>query len=531
MTSAGDALTTAMWEDAPCGLLVLSTDGTIRRVNDTFAGWLGYSKSDLEGARLFQDCLTAGGRIFHQTHWAPLLHLQGSVAEVKLEVVTADGKKTPMLMNAVRRRHGNEEFDHLALMIVRERHEYERELVTARRNAEEALAARMVAESNLQTLYDGLAEAGRHKDEFLAILAHELRNPLAAIRSALEMLADGNLRVEVAARMQAIVTRQVRQLSRLVDDLLDVARINRGHIEIKHEPVELRTVFVDVLETYRPLFGSCGIALRHDVEDTALDILGDAARMEQLLGNLLNNAMKFTNAGGTVTVTLKKESDHALLVVRDTGIGITSENLPRLFQLFVQVRGAMERSQGGLGIGLMLVKFITEKHGGQVLVHSEGVGHGTTFEVRLPLSTIVRPDERAATVHDTAATSIPRRILLVDDSEDGAASMAEYLRHHGHRVTIAHTGEIGLDLFRTHEFDVLVLDIGLPGIDGYEVARRIRADRRGSPLQLIALTGWGQPSDMALSKAAGFDLHLVKPISPRDLLAAIDAQLIIGSGP
>jgi PAS domain S-box-containing protein len=521
MESAGDALMDG-WQSAACGLLMTTFDGTIVRANATFAAWAGYSREQLESGKRFQDLLTIGGRIFHQTHWAPLLHLQGSVAEVKVEILAASGEKIPMLMNVARKRQGGDEFDHLSLMIVRERHQYERELIAARRSAEDALAARMTAESKLQTLYDGLAEADRRKDEFLAVLAHELRNPLAAIRSALETLGGDELPPDVATRMLAIVTRQTHQLSRLVDDLLDVARINRGHITIKRDPFELGSALREVIDTYRPLFESRRLVLRYDVGDPDINVAGDSARIEQLLGNLLNNAMKFTDADGTVHVTLKKDGDDALLSVRDTGIGITRENLPRLFQMFVQVRASLERSQGGLGIGLMLVKFIAEKHGGAVSAHSDGAGHGATFEVRLPLSQAAQGEPRAMDVETPAQPSAGRRVLLVDDSEDGAAAMAEYLRMQRHDVTIAHTGESALDIFRATDFDVVVLDIGLPGIDGYEVARSIRNDARGATLRLIALTGWGQPSDMALSKSAGFDLHLVKPVGPRDLIAAID---------
>ena len=518
-----------LWKNAPCGLLLASDDGTILRVNATFCSWTGYQAEHLEGKWRVQNLLSIGGRIFHQTHWAPLLQLQGSVAEVKLDVVAYSGERIPMLLNAVRRDRDGSRCIEFATMVVKERNLYEKELIAARRAAEESLTARAVAESQLKLVNDQLSAADRRKDEFLAILAHELRNPLAPIRNALEVLNEIAFPNEVASHMQQIISRQVRQMTRLVDDLLDVARINRGHIDILRVPTDLRAVATDAVETLRPIYDAKRIELSLSVPTSAINVDGDAARLAQVVGNLLNNALKFTDTDGSVDLRLTRNDNEGVLTIKDTGIGISESDLPRLFEMFMQVDSSVGRAQGGLGIGLMLVKYIVESHGGCVSVRSEGLRHGSEFEIRLPISTAASERRQAALPALSKSGPTLRKVLVVDDNEDGAMSMAEYLRLHGHDVCTVFNGESALTISAAQTFDSIVLDIGLPGLDGYEVAARIRAGERNRSTKLIALTGWGQDSDRLKSAEAGFDLHLVKPVNPSELAAAVISDRTSGS--
>lgn len=367
------------------------------------------------------------------------------------------------------------------------------------------LVALRIAEENLRT-------ADRRKDEFLAMLAHELRNPLAPIRNAGELLArmmPGNAGVEAAA---AIVKRQSAHLSRLVDDLLDVSRITQGRIELQHEPVNLSFVITQALESVEPLMREN----RHKVfvsnVTAPVHVRGDYARLVQCVANILTNSGKYTEPGGEIRLELRQADGEVVIAVTDNGVGIAAELLPRIFDLFVQSDRSLDRSQGGLGIGLSLVRRLVEMHGGWVRAESEGPGRGARFELGLP---VIEYRENP-TPAQSEQPPIARRVLVVDDNIDSADSLVMILNHSGHTAEPVYGAAEALE--RASEFrpEVVLLDIGLPGTDGYEVARQLKI--RGSDARLIAMTGYGQPEDIRRAQEAGFDAHLVKPVDLDRLL-------------
>lgn len=369
--------------------------------------------------------------------------------------------------------------------------------VTERRRAEEALR-----------------EADRRKDEFLATLAHELRNPLAPIRMATELLDLAGAPNPTARKAREVLLRQVNHLVRLVDDLLDLSRISRGRIELLRAPVALDQIVQSAVETSGPLLAAGKHELIVRVPPEPLVVLGDAVRLTQVLANLLNNAARYTPEPGQVHVTLERDGDRAVVRVRDTGVGIAPGALERVFEMFAQVDQS-GRFPGGLGIGLTLVRRLVELHGGQVEARSEGEGRGAEFVVRLPLAACQVPSSPPGA---GAAPSAPRRrILVVDDNVDAGETLAEALSARGHEARSAPDGASGVALARGFAPEVVVLDLGMPGLDGYETARRLRELPGGADLTLVALTGWGQPDDRRRTQQAGFDAHLVKPIAPAAL--------------
>ncbi|HSA55577.1 MAG TPA: PAS domain S-box protein [Gemmatimonadaceae bacterium] len=361
-----------------------------------------------------------------------------------------------------------------------------------------------------------LRQADRQKDDFLATLAHELRNPLAPISSALEVLelSDDDRTQRAAAR--GIMHRQLRQLVRLVDDLLDVNRITRGKLEIRRETVELAAVVRDAVETSRPIIDAHAHVLMLELAAEPIFVDGDRTRLAQVCANLLNNAAKFTDRGGRIHLSISREEGEAVIRVRDTGIGIDDTVLPRIFDLFAQGDSSLEGSRGGLGIGLTLVRRLVEAHGGTVGARSAGAGRGSEFEIRLPSSTAA-PVRQAEAAVSRVADAPPRRILVVDDNEDAATSLGLMLRLTSHDVRTAHDGEEALALAAADRPDVVLLDIGMPRMSGYRVAELIRKQEWGRSMALIALTGWGQIADRERSRAAGFDHHLTKPVDPQQL--------------
>jgi PAS domain S-box-containing protein len=366
---------------------------------------------------------------------------------------------------------------------------------------------------------EALAEANRRKDEFLAMLAHELRNPLAPIRNAVQILRVQESSAHDLTWARDIIDRNVSQMVRLVDDLLDVSRITRGEIRLQRSPTELADVVELAAEISRPLIDSRGHTLSVTIPETPIRVDGDGTRLAQVVANLLNNAAKYTDEGGQIWLSLEQEDGDALLRVRDTGVGLPPEKLEEIFELFTQVDRSSDRSQGGLGIGLTLVRRLVEMHGGRVEARSEGLGRGSEFLVRIPLlaepSAAAHPEEKPAA---EPAGGPALRVLVVDDNVDAANTLAMLLEINGHRVYTAHDGPAAIESSRAHKPDVMLLDIGLPGMDGYEVARRLRALPELSGAVLVALTGYGQDEDRRRSAAAGFDHHLVKPVDPQTLI-------------
>jgi len=362
-------------------------------------------------------------------------------------------------------------------------------------------------ERNLRQSEEELREADRRKNEFLALLGHELRNPLHPISTATELLSR-TLTDETHIHAAGIIKRQAAQLARLVDDLLDVARITQGRIELRREPLDLGIVIAQAIESVGPLMRDKQHELAVVSHYETLYVNGDLARLVQCVANLLTNAAKYTGPHGKIRVQTRAEEANVLIEVSDNGAGIAPELLPRVFDLFVQSERTLDRSQGGLGIGLSVVKRLMEMHEGTVWAGSAGPGQGSTFTLRLPR--IPQPD--AATGHENRLQAPRRRILIVDDNEDAANSLAALLNHKGHETRAAYNGWDALALLDAFLPDVALLDIGLPAMDGYEVAQHLRARSDLKGLRLIALTGYGQAEDRARAKATGFDDHLVKPV-------------------
>ena len=726
-----------LFEHAACGLLVTDTDGGILRVNATFCGWLGYQALELATTKRIQDLLTTGGKVFYQTHWAPLLQMQGSVAEVKLNMMHREGHVVPMLLNAVRRRHGEVTYVEVAVLIVADRHKYEQELLLARRNAEASVAAHQLAQKELQesrdvlslamrgarmgawshepksgkfwwsrelealagyaegrfakipggffelihpgdlialneavdhavksgddyvaefrflhasgdwcwmegrgratynshgeplTIYglgidvterkeaqtvllrqaaifehlsdaivitdlrgnitdfnvggermlgyrmreilgkpismfhppedalrirreafaglaadgtwrseltfmrrDGsrgvcetvvkplanargdiygavsvsrditgrrraeqqlqrlnleLSKADRRKDEFLATLAHELRNPLAPMRNVLEILRLKEFADPQLSWSRDVFDRQLQHMTHLVDDLLEVSRITQGKLELRKQRLELARAMQSAMEAAQPTVQASAHHLSMTLPREPLYLDADPTRLSQMILNLLNNAAKYTPPGGSISLAAEREGDEAVIVVRDSGIGIPREHLDSVFEMFSQLAPALERSQGGLGIGLALVRGLAELHGGTVAAFSSGPGSGSEFVIRLPLSKAT-PQQS-----ENAPAEMPRtaglRVVIVDDNADAADSLAMVLELEGHEVRTAGDGIAGLELIGEFAPQAVILDIGLPRLNGYELARRIRHDHYDAGILLIAVTG------------------------------------------
>jgi signal transduction histidine kinase len=364
--------------------------------------------------------------------------------------------------------------------------------------------------------------ASRAKDEFLAMLGHELRNPLAPIRLAMQTIrrqAEGDPSV---ARARDVVDRQVTHLARLVDDLLDVARLTRQNIGLHMETAAVQQIVTEALEAVRPIIEERHHRVSVSLPEDSTWLTADSTRLVQVVANLLNNAATYTPPGGDIFVTVTVEGDEVILRVRDNGIGISADLLPQVFEMFTQGDRSLARSPGGLGIGLTIAKSIVARHGGSLTAHSEGPGKGSEFVVRLPLTIDGRMPGASAGAESAAACE-PRRVLVVEDNEDTLEMLRLTLELEGNHVEATRDGGRAVDLALEGSVDVVVIDIGLPGIDGYEVARRIRASR-GDEVYLIALTGYGRPDDFRRSREAGFDAHLIKPVETEELARVVSSR-------
>ncbi|OAI55090.1 hypothetical protein AYO44_02825 [Planctomycetaceae bacterium SCGC AG-212-F19] len=383
--------------------------------------------------------------------------------------------------------------------------------ITERKRLEDELHSRLAE----------LADTDRRKDEFLAMLAHELRNPLAPMRNALQILRMPHTDDLMRGRARDIIDRQLHNLIRLVDDLLDVSRIMRGKIELRRERVDLRDVIERAVETAMPTIDAQGHELVRALPTTPVMVEADSVRLAQVVANLLTNAAKYTDQPGPITVALAQEGPTAVLRVTDTGVGIAPALLPQIFDLFVQGDRSVARTQGGLGIGLTLVKRLVELHGGTVAAHSEGLGQGSEFVVRIPVAREAATGTPADEEHNRAASAPRRRVLVVDDNVDAAESLAVLLRLMRHEVRTVYDGPSALEVVRDYQPELVLLDIGLPGMDGYTVARRLRQLPEFEKTRLIAITGYGQDEDRRRAEEAGFDQHLTKPVDPAVLEALI----------
>lgn len=373
----------------------------------------------------------------------------------------------------------------------------------------------------LRQYAEALKEADHRKDVFLATLAHELRNPLAPIRNGLQILrmtTDDAL----AAEVRDMMDRQLNHMVRLIDDLLDVSRISKGKIILKKDAITLQSALQAAIEGNRPVIEAEEHEFLTDIPDKPVWVHADLTRLSQVISNLLNNAAKYTQTGGRIALSVKPQEDHVLISVSDNGLGIKSDMLPKVFDLFTQIDRSLDHSQGGLGIGLALVKQLVEMHGGWIRAESDGLGAGSTFTVCLP--TVLHEDDEAApdAVYGPDKSAAPLQILVVDDNVDSAKTIGWMLEMLGHEAVLAHSGQEALDRAKNMTPDVILLDIGLPGMNGYEVCRSLRQDPLFRNTLIIAQTGWGQDRDKDQAQDAGFNHHLIKPIRLDDLSALLE---------
>jgi signal transduction histidine kinase/CheY-like chemotaxis protein len=400
----------------------------------------------------------------------------------------------------------------------------ERNRAERRRSAD--YARLRLSEERLARQAEELAAADRRKDEFLAVLGHELRNPMAPLQNALELLALGGSNPEVLTRTRALMERQLRHLVRLVDDLLDVARIRSGKIVLELEQVELSAMISNAVELARPLIDARRHRLDVRLPQSELWVRADRTRLPQLLTNLLNNSAKYSHEGAHIAIEAGMAHGCAEVKVQDTGIGMAPEALANVFELFAQAAGPEHTVQGGLGVGLSLARSIAELHGGTLTAASAGPGKGSEFMLRLPLA--APPEQLASSPNEAQLAPLSRKILIVDDNVDAADSLGVMLSHSGHDIRVVYSGRDAL--LKAKEFvpDTLILDLGMPEMDGYAVARAVRSDPSLHRVQLIALSGYGQEDDRRRTSAAGFDEHLVKPVVFAVLSAALKRNVAHG---
>jgi len=484
----------------PHGVVLLDAEGRIRFANPGFISLVGGTNEDAAQDRSIMDWIVSDERESLQVAVARLRHEGDAFRNLEVRMVRADGTRFPAMLDGV---SYSESAGTMVQLVVQD-----------------------ITDSVL--LNTERAEVARRKDEFLALLAHELRNPLAPIGSVLDALQLAGYAERQFPQFLGILERQFKQLVRLVDDLMDMSRISRGDIRIVKSPCDLNAILDQALETSQPQIraGQHEVVVMRSTEGLYVD--GDAVRLTQVFGNLLNNAAKYMPVGGRIEVRVESRDDRAHVSVQDEGLGIPAEDLPYVFEPFRRVGKASDELQqpGGLGLGLSLVQRLVELHGGRVSAHSDGLGRGSVFRVDLPLS--ARPASRVRREEGTSTRPLSGRwVLVVDDNRDAADTLALMLQQLGGTVRAAYDGSEALALCQTFKPDVVLLDLGMPGMDGYEVAQHLRASPAGQTLQLIAISGWGQDEDRRRSAAAGFDQHLVKPVSPQTLLGYLDSPASI----
>jgi len=483
-----------LFETAKDGILILdSSDGKITDANPYITELLGYSTDELIGKELwqiglFQD-IEASQAAFQ------LLQDEGYIRYHDLPLETKSGRKAEVefISNVYN-------VDHHAVIQCNIRD------ITERRQLERAEAQA-----------EALADLHRRKDEFLAMLSHELRNPLAAITNAVQILDLQKDEHPLQEKAKTIIRRQAANLVVLVNDLLEVSRILGGRIQLHQEDLDARGIVQQALETARPLIDQNKHELTVSLPTEPTWLHADALRLEEVIVNLLNNAVKYTPEGGHIWLSLQQEGDRIVLRIRDTGVGIVPDSLPHLFELFTQAPRSLDRSQGGLGVGLAVVRKLVEMHGGTVEAQSAGPGKGSEFIVRLPVLSSPTGRSQILSKEGDERSGSGWRVLVVDDNVDSADSIAMLLQVSGHEVRVVYSGQDALDMAGKYQPDIVLLDIGLPVMDGYEVARRLRNHPELKEVKLIAVTGYGQESDRLQSQEAGFDYHLVKPVDAQKL--------------
>ena len=500
----------ALVDSAPDAILNVNSEGIIRLANPAAARQFGYSVDELIGqstALLFEteDAWPA--------IWQALNAGTASTTPIELRVRLKNGTVRYFEVSAARWQDGSRTLVTAILRDVNDRRDAELALRESERQSREGAKALAALNEILQESSAKLSAMDRRKDEFLATLAHELRNPLAPLRNGLQLLKLAKDDPGLLERTRHMMDLQLGQMVRLIDDLLDVGRISNDRIDLNKEVTSLDKVIRQAIETSGPLIDAQQHKLTIDIPAREIVLDADVVRLTQVFANLLNNAAKYTPRNGSISIKAEQRGDAVIVRVIDNGIGIPPEMLPQVFDMFMQVDKSLERAQGGLGIGLSLVKRLVEMHGGHVEAHSKGPGMGSEFVVRLPAAKIAAADERASLgEHDTPDTSLGRRILVVDDNVDAAMSLAVLLGLMGHETRTAHDGLEAMAVADQFKPDVALLDIGMPKLNGYETARRMRQETWGRQMLLVALTGWGQETDRARSNDAGFNSHLVKPV-------------------
>lgn len=481
--------------------VIEGVEDQICNANQIFLDMLGYTREELLAGQLrWPEITPPEYQALDDAARSQLLD-HGAIPPFEKEFIRKNGTRVPILLCATILERSP--FTWIAFIV--DLSEYKRLEDSLRRRAAE------------------LAEADRRKDEFLAMLAHELRNPLAPIRNAVHILHRQAPLLPESQRPLEMIERQTQHLARLVDDLLDVSRVTRGKINLQRMPVDLVALTARVVENHRPSASAHQHTVTLTLPPRPLYVEGDDVRLTQVLDNLLSNANKYTPDGGHIWVTVREGQREAIVSVRDSGIGIAEDELPGVFELFAQVDPGIDRARGGLGIGLSLVKRLVEMHGGRVEAHSDGHGKGSEFIVYLPLLPRDIQSLPAEYAQPITETPVALRVLVVDDNYDAAESMGSLVKLWGHETRIVHDGRSAVDLCRTFKPNVVLLDLGLPGMSGYEVARCLRK-QHGDSMTLYALTGYGQAEDRARSKASGFDHHLVKPINPDGLKTLLNSR-------
>jgi PAS domain S-box-containing protein len=496
-------------ESSDDAIVSKTLDGVIQSWNAAAERLFGHTAGEAVGRHI--SLVIPPERISEEDHIISRLRQGQRIEHLETERVRSDGQRVmvSLTISPIRDESGNVTG---ASTIVHD--------ITERKRVE---SERQRLQDTLRKLAADLSEADRRKDEFLATLAHELRNPLAPLANMLEVLKRAGHNAALVQRARETMERQLGQLIRLVDDLLDLNRITHNRLELRQSDVELSSVIHQAVEACRPFADSAG----HDVHVTLpaepIHLRADPARLAQVVGNLLNNSCKYTGPGGKIWVTAERVADQAVLTVKDTGIGIPPDKLETIFDMFTQAGRTPERAQGGLGIGLTLVKRLVHMHGGSIEVHSAGEGQGSEFVVRLP---VIVPESKTPTMPAPTAAkgfSKGRRILVVDDNEDSAESLAMLLKMAGNETFTAHDGIGAIEAVEKHRPDIVLLDIGLPKLNGHDVCRQVRKQSWGKDVVFIALTGWGQEDDLRRSREAGFHGHLVKPVEYPELMEVLSA--------
>jgi PAS domain S-box-containing protein len=521
-----DQSTAELFEHAPCGYLSTLPDGTIVQVNQTFLDMIGHAREWLLDGKRFADLLSLPGRIYHDTHFAPLLQMQGFVKEVAFELLRSDNHRLPILVNALTKPDavGGKTLILMTLFDATDRRTYEHELLLARRRAEDAAEAQRLATEQAHA-------AGRVKDEFLAMVSHELRTPLNAILGWTQILqTEPNLSDDQKEGL-SVIHRNAQVQAELINDLLDMSRIIAGKMRLNVQQVHLADAIDAALDTARPAADVRTIRLQK-VLDPSVVVAGDPGRLQQIFWNLLTNAVKFTPKGGFIRVVMQRVNSHIEVSITDNGQGMSPEFVEHAFERFRQSDSTATQKTSGLGLGLSIVKNLVEMHGGSIHAASDGPGKGSTFLVNLPLAP-VHPDPDAQRVHPRAAISeTPTEVrgislqgisvLVVDDEADAREMVRRVLTHAGATVFTADATAPALDLLQQHRPDVLVSDIGLKDEDGYELIRRVRMLGDGvGRIRAVALTAFSRLEDRTRAMLAGYQMHLTKPTDPRELIVTI----------